>query len=269
MGIPLGGLFSSLFSGPSQPPLNESWANMLQDWLHGKRGNWAPGSGANQVEGGLDQLFNEVNTTVGKGTPFFESMIPLAPGKLSAAAQAEKDASTDALQSSLGSERVAQAGQLGREYGGRLPASMVQSGFGSLARAGAGGATDIARNAVLENINLGEQGVQGLAGLSSLSGLPLSTASGMVLPAGSAGLYNSPGAINSVANTGANVAGKVAGGMAGFAGLGGGGIPPSTFGANPFGGGPGGSYGGSFGLPTGGLPLNPNNRQYAPIGGLG
>ena len=265
MGVPLGGLFSTLFGGPSQPAVNRGYANVLNDWLRGKRGNWAPGSGANQIEGGLDTLFKSVGDTVGKGTPFFESMIPSAPGKLSAAAQAEKDASTDALQSSLGSERVAQTGQLGREYGGRLPASMVQSGLGSLARAGAGGATDIARNSILENINLGEQGVQGLAGLSSLSTLPLYTASNMILPAGSAGMFNAPGAINSVAKT----AGNVAGGIAGFAGLGGGGgMGPGTFGSNPYGGGPGGSYGGASGLPTGGLPLNANNRQYLPMGGL-
>lgn len=269
MGIPLGGLFSELFGGPSQPPLNASWANMLQDWLHGKRGNWAPGSGANKVEGGLDQLFNEVNAAESKGTPFYESLIPSSPGALSPAAAAEKSAATDALQSSLGSAGVSQLGQLNREYGGRLPASMVQSGFGNLARAGAQGKTDIARNAILENVNLGEQGVQGLAGLSSLATLPLSTASGMVLPAGSAGLYNSPGAINQVVNTAKNVAGGVAGGLAGFGGLGGGG--GASFGL------PGQSSSNIQALPntlsSGGfnslMSLQPQTRQYLPTGGMG
>lgn len=253
MGVPLGGLFSTLFGGPSQPAVNRGWANMLNDWLRGKRGNWPTGSGAAQAESALDQLYKSTQGTISKGTPFYESMIPGAPGALSPAAAAEKAAATDALQSSLGSAGVSQMGQLNREYGGRLPASMVQSGFGNLARAGAQGATDIGRNAVLENINLGEQGVQGLAGLSSLSTLPLGTTAGLILPAGSAGMFNAPGAINSVANTGANVAGKVAGGITGFAGLGGG--------SSPF---PFGAFSANFPGPTPGS-LNPTT-MYAKQG---
>lgn len=257
------GLFTDIFGGQQYSPASGAQQAILRDWLRlASGGGWQKGSGARTEESALNQMFQSAQDAVSKGTPFYESMIPSSPGALSPAAAAEKAASTDALQSSLGSERVAQTGQLGREYGGRLPASMVQSGFGSLARAGAGGATDIARNAILENINLGEQGVQGLAGLTSVGAAPLAAVGGMTGAANS-GAYSDPGIIAK----GAKAAQNIAGGIAGFAGLGGGGGLGGP-GANTFGGGPGGYYGGSFGLPTGGLPTNPNNRQYAPIGGL-
>lgn len=262
------GIFNDLFGGMQYPMVTEQQMKALRQWLQGVPSKYGPNSGAGMEQSALSQMFKSAQDAVSKGTPFYESMIPKAPGALSPAAAAEKAAATDALQSSLGGERVAQMGQLGREYGGRLPASMVQSGFGSLARAGAGGATDIARNAVLENINLGEQGVQGLAGLTGVSGAPLSQASGMIATAPSGG-YMDKGALNKVADTVGNIATMGAKGVAGFAGLGGGGMGTGTFGSNPFGGGPGGSYGGAFGLPTGGLPLNTNNRQYLPMGGLG
>lgn len=259
-------LFSTLFGGPSLPPATGAYQNILNDWL--RRGGlqqsgakWGPGG--QDVIGALNNVFDTTNTAIQKGTPFYESLIPSAPGTLSPAAAAQKAAATDALQSSLGSAGVSQLGQLGREYGGRLPASLVQSGLGSLARAGAGGATDIARQAVESNVGLGEQGVQGLAGLSSLSGQPLNVLGGG-LGAATSGMYNNPGAINAVVNTAKNVASGVAGGLAGFGGLGGGGGAGAT------------SMGG---LPSGGLPTAPNfgfgtisplmtntTRQYLPTG---
>lgn len=250
------GLFSDLFGGVSTTALGSNWQNVLKDWLQGKSFG---GAGGKDVENALSQLFSSTNTAVNQGTPFYESLIPSAPGALSPAAAAEKSAATDALQSSLGSAGVSQLGQLNREYGGRLPASMVQSGFGNLARAGAQGSTDIARNAILENVNLGEQGVQGLAGLASLSGMPLGTVSPMMTSGATAGMYNTPGIIPSLANSAKSISGAIAG----FAGLGsGGGSNLASFGL------PGQSNQNIQQLPLGNTLPNGQPRQYLPLGGL-
>jgi len=243
------GLFTDLFGGMQYPGSTEDQMKTMRDWLRGRKSRVGAG-GQSEIDA-LNQMFKSAQDTISRGTPFFESMIPSAPGALSPAAAAEKAAATDALQSSLGGARVAQMGQLGREYGGRLPASMIQSGFGSLARAGAGGATDIARNAILENINLGEQGVQGLAGLTSLGGVPLNQASGMIATAPSGG-YMDKGAISKVADAAKSVGGAIAG----FAGLGGGGSNLTSFGLP-----------GQSNKNIQQLPLGVTGRQYLPLGG--
>ena len=244
------GLFSDIFGGAQYTPVSGAQQAILRDWLKlASGGGWQAGSGARTEQSALNDLFSGVANTEKLGTPFFESMIPSTPGALSPAAAAEKAASMDALQSSLGGERVAQLGQLGREYGGRLPASMVQSGLGGIARAGAGGATDIARNAVMENINLGEQGVQGLAGLNSLQTLPFNTLNSLQSGANS-GMYMDPGIIGRLANAGKSIAGSIAG----FAGLGG---RPT---ASPFG------ATGGYGVGAAGLGPMPGTMQPSMYG---
>lgn len=264
-------IFSGLFGGPNQQTSNATLNNVINDWLRrgGKQksgASWGPGG--QDVISALNNIFSSTNTAIQKGTPFYESLIPSSPGALSPAAAAEKSAATDALLSSVGSSGVAGLGQLNREYGGRLPASMVQSGFGNLARAQAGGQTDIARQAVANNVNLGMQGVAGLGGLSSLAGNPAGGFGGF-LSGADAGMFNSPGAINSVVNTGKNVAGAVAGGISGFGGLGGGGATSGTFGTSAPSFGAAGGYAG-LGLPIPGtLQTNPSqlpNKLYAPQG---
>jgi hypothetical protein len=246
------GFMDFFTSHQSFPGVSQTQQNALEAFLKwGKSpANWTPGSGAGMEIQDLANMFKAVQDAQATGTPFYKSLIPSAPGALSPAAAAEKAAATDALQSSLGSARVGQLGQLNREYGGRLPASMVQSGFGNLARAGAQGSTDIARQAIGENINLGEQGVQGLAGLSTLGTVPLGAVNSGI--GGSmAGGFVAPPMGKEIGQT----LGALAGGVAGFAGLGGGGGMPATL-PNTL-------------SPSAFNNLNlPIQNKYAPIGGL-
>lgn len=242
------GLFTDLFGGMQYPAVTENQMKALRQWLQGIPSKFGPSSGAGLEQSALTQMFKSAQDAISRGTPFYESLIPSSPGALSPAAAAEKSAATDALLSAGGSANVSGLGQLNREYGGRLPASQMESLIGNTARGVAGGQTDIARRAIGENINLGEQGVQGLAGLTSLGGVPLSQAAGMISMAPSGG-YMDKGAIGKIGDA----AKSIAGGIAGFAGLPGG----------------GGNLSLQSGLNT--IASNPSlyapNRTYLPLGG--
>lgn len=191
-------------------PVQGWMKDILSDFLSGKSTRTDPETLS------LKALFDAVSGTMAKGRPFFESLIPGAPGELSPAADAERAAAMDALQTQLGSERVGMTGSLGRRYGGRLPASMLASGFGNLARAGTEGATDIGRRAVSRNIELGQEGISGLSSLAQLGGLPTQVLGGAAEIARPMGLVKS--GFSSLVEDISKLAGAAAGVATGFPG---------------------------------------------------
>jgi len=97
---------------------------------------------------------------------FWQQFMPTQFDNLSEFVRARRDRQLQALRSELDTTRQGGMRQLYQKYGNRLPASILQSFLGTVGRTGTTGRTDIARESLERQFEVGKEAAGGFMGLA-------------------------------------------------------------------------------------------------------